>query len=114
MQAKIAKTDAEIEKLKQKILTYQSRLRELERQKTELENAEIIAQVRSINIEPNELAFFIKTLQEQQKNNPINQPTKSEFPASQSDVPHFTGDRSSENQGNYEKSYSEEEKNIET
>ena len=60
MNPRIPKITDEIEKLKRKIAEYQSRLRDLERQKTELENADIIAMVRGIDIPPGQLAEFAR------------------------------------------------------
>lgn len=45
MNQKIQKIVTEIEKVKSKIATQQARLRELEQQKTELENTEIVGMV---------------------------------------------------------------------
>ena len=56
MNQKIQKIVAEIEKVKGKIATQQARLRELEQQKTELENTEIVGMVRSLEVTPEELA----------------------------------------------------------
>ena len=49
MNGKIQKGEAEIEKVKAKISTQQARLRELEQQKTELENTEIVGMVRGLD-----------------------------------------------------------------
>ncbi|MDL2289700.1 DUF4315 family protein [Ruminococcaceae bacterium OttesenSCG-928-A16] len=56
---KAERIQTEIEKTKDKISTLQGRLRELERQKTETENTDIIAVVRSANISQQELLAFI-------------------------------------------------------
>lgn len=53
-----------MEKTKTKIAEFQSRFKELERQKTELENADIIAMVRSIG-------EFVRLFKEQQKNTAV-------------------------------------------
>ena len=66
MNPKIERVTNEIEKLREKMSTYQNRLRELERQKTELENADIIATVRSVDIALDELAAFIRMFKAQQ------------------------------------------------
>ena len=50
MNPKLHKAIDEIDMLKKKISRYQSRLRNLERRKTELENDEIVALVRGIDI----------------------------------------------------------------
>jgi len=62
---KIERMTREIEKLKEKIAESQTRLRELEKQKTEMENSEILAMFRTHNIGPNELADFIRLHREQ-------------------------------------------------
>ena len=64
---KITKVTGDIEKTKDKIAEQQSRLRELERLKTELENAEIVATVRSINLPPADLEAFARAYMEQRK-----------------------------------------------
>ena len=66
MNPKIERITNEIEKLRGKMTAYQNRLRELERQKTELENADIIAAVRGVDIAPDELAAFIRMFRAQQ------------------------------------------------
>ena len=60
MSAKIDKVCAEINKTKAKISDYQARLRELEKQKTEL----IVELVRGVEASPAELAAFIKAFRE--------------------------------------------------
>ena len=62
---RLQKIDAEISKLKTKISEYTVRLRELERQRTETENAGIVALVRDIDISPDELMAFIKAYKRQ-------------------------------------------------
>jgi len=52
----------EIENMKAKIAESQARLRELERQKTELENAEIVAIFRKEKMTEDEFARFVSTL----------------------------------------------------
>jgi len=49
---RLLKIDADISKLKAKISDYTARLRELERVKTETENAGIVALVRDVDISP--------------------------------------------------------------
>ena len=63
MNPRIQKVTGDIAKLKRKITASQARLRELERQKLELENADIVAAVRSIDVPPEELAALIARLQ---------------------------------------------------
>lgn len=62
---KIDKVVEEINKLKVKISEYQTRLRDLERQKTEMENAEIVSMVRGIDVAPDELRAFIEAYKKQ-------------------------------------------------
>ena len=62
MNQKIQKIISEIEKAKGKIATQQARLRELEQQKTELENTEIVGMVRSLEVTPEELATIIQAI----------------------------------------------------
>ena len=50
------------EKVKGKIATQQARLRELEQQKTELENIEIVGMVRGLEVTPEELASIIQAI----------------------------------------------------
>ena len=65
MNPKINKVIGDIEKTKDKIAEFQARLKELERLKTELENADIVAMVRGINIPPSELEAFARAFMEQ-------------------------------------------------
>jgi hypothetical protein len=67
MNPKITRILGEIEKTKEKIAERQSRLRELERMKTELENADIVAMVRGIDIPPSEFEAFARAFMEQRK-----------------------------------------------
>ena len=59
---KAAKVEAEIEKVKGKISEFQTRLRELEQKKTEIENTEIVGVVRGMNISIEELAVMLQTV----------------------------------------------------
>lgn len=52
---KLTKLQMEIDKIKQKISEQQKRLRELEQQKTEIENTEIVELVRSMKMNTSEL-----------------------------------------------------------
>ena len=60
MSNKLQKVLSEIDKVKEKIAVQQTRLRELEQQKTELETMEIVGMVRGLDVAPEELAAFIK------------------------------------------------------
>lgn len=66
MNPRIIKLNNEIEKMRTKIADYQSRLRDLERQKTELENADIVAMVRGVDVAPDEFAEFVRMFKERQ------------------------------------------------
>ena len=57
---KMERIDSEIERIKGKIGSYQARLHELEKQKTELENAEIVDVVRGMDISLADLAAMMK------------------------------------------------------
>ena len=61
MNAKIERVSKDIEKTKGKISEFQARLKELERQKTELENMDIVDVVRGMNISITDLAALLKT-----------------------------------------------------
>lgn len=71
MNPKLKKVIDEMEKTKTKIAEFQSRFKELERQKTELENADIIAMVRSIDVPPDEFGEFVRLFKEQRKNKAV-------------------------------------------
>ena len=58
---KLERIDQEIQKMKNKISDYQERLKELETQKTETENLQIITLVRSLHISPEELKGFLES-----------------------------------------------------
>lgn len=63
MNPKIEKLGKEIEKTKAKITELQNRLRNLEEQKTELENTDYVAVARSFHLTPQQLADFLKAQQ---------------------------------------------------
>jgi hypothetical protein len=60
MNAKIERVCKEIDKTKDKISEQQARLRDLEKQKTELENLDIVSTVRGMNISFADLAAMLK------------------------------------------------------
>jgi len=60
MNAKIERVNKDIEKSKGKIAAEQTRLRDLEKQKTELENLDIVSTVRGMNISFTDLAALLK------------------------------------------------------
>ena len=63
MNPKIEKLEKEIDKTKNKIAEMQARLRDLEKQKTELENTDYVAIARSFHLTPQQLAEFLKSQQ---------------------------------------------------
>ena len=69
MNAKIEKVTREIEKTRARIADDQARLKELERQKTDLENTEIVVLFRSVDVEPAELAAFIEKYKKESAGN---------------------------------------------
>ena len=73
MNPKIEKLAKDIEKTKAKIAEQQARLRDLERQKTELENTDFVAVARSYHLTPQELAEFLKTRQMESSQEPSPQ-----------------------------------------
>ncbi len=62
MNVKIERVGKEIQKTKDKISEFQTRLRELEKQKTELENMEIVETVRGMDISLADLAAMMKAV----------------------------------------------------
>ena len=64
MNNKLTKLHMEIDKIKQKISEQQTKLRELEHQKTEIENTEIVELVRSMKMNTSELSTFLKAYRE--------------------------------------------------
>ena len=78
---KLTKLQMEIDKIKQKISEQQTRLRELEQQKTDIENTEIVELVRSMKMNTSELSTFLKAYREK-TDAPIL------MPATQEDMDH--------------------------
>lgn len=70
LNGKLQKVLSEIDKTKDKIAVQQARLRELEQQKTELENLEIVGMVRGLSVAPEELAAFIKAFRDTKSGTP--------------------------------------------
>lgn len=62
MNPKIKKIDSEYEKNAAKITELQARQRELEKQRMELENLDIIGLVRSMGLTPDQLAALIQAV----------------------------------------------------
>ena len=63
---------AEIGKTKTKVAELQSKLRELERMKTEQENSEILELVRSIDVPTDELTVMLRAIREKSLAEAIN------------------------------------------
>ena len=63
MNPKIEKLEKEIDKTKNKIAEMQARLRDLEKQKTELQDTDYVAIARSFHLTPQQLAEFLKSQQ---------------------------------------------------
>ena len=61
MASKLDRIEKDIQKTKSKIAEYQKQLRELEAQKTEQENLQIIQLVRGLNMKPEEFAAFLRS-----------------------------------------------------
>ena len=57
---RLERIEQEIQKTKTKIAEFQKQLKELEAQKTEQENLQIIQQVRALNVTPEQLAALIR------------------------------------------------------
>ena len=67
MNPKIKKIDSEYEKNAAKITELQERQRELEKQRLELENLDIIGMVRSMGLTPDQLAALIQGAKSNEK-----------------------------------------------
>lgn len=64
MNAKIERICKDIDKTKEKISEFQARLRDLEKQKTELENIEIVEAVRGMDVPLDDLPTVLKALRD--------------------------------------------------
>lgn len=64
MNPKIIKIETELEKTKKRISELQDHARELEQQKTELENTDIVGLVRDAGMNPQELSALIRAFHE--------------------------------------------------
>lgn len=56
---KIEKIEKELEKAREKAAEWQAKIRDLEKQKQEEENSQIVQAVRSLKLTPAELAAFL-------------------------------------------------------
>ena len=68
---KLDKIEREMQKTREKITEYQNRLKELEAQKTECENLQIVQLVRSLRLSPQELKTFLQDAAEQPNPAPV-------------------------------------------
>jgi predicted nucleic acid-binding Zn-ribbon protein len=68
---RLQKINDEIDKLRRKTADYQNRLRDLEKLKTELENADIVAMVRGIDIPPDRLQDFMREYMDKQQGHAV-------------------------------------------
>ena len=85
MNPKIKKVILDIEKTKDKITEMQSHIKDLDRQKTELENADIIATIRGIDISLDALEDFVLLFKAQQNGKAVpdmvdNNKTEEDLP----------------------------------
>ena len=60
MAKRLSRIERDIERLKEKISEYQQQLKELEAEKTEQENLQIVQLVRGLNMTPQEFAAFVR------------------------------------------------------
>ncbi|MEG0944048.1 MAG: DUF4315 family protein [Angelakisella sp.] len=77
MNSKLKKLLLEIDKTKEKLSVQQAKLRELERQRTELENTEMVELIRSTKMNTEELSTFLKAFREKSET-PIIMPKQEE------------------------------------
>jgi septal ring factor EnvC (AmiA/AmiB activator) len=68
---KIEKVKTDMEKIKAKISEHQAKLRDLEREKTRLEDMEIVALVRGERISDAELATLMQSLRRTDSTEPV-------------------------------------------
>lgn len=57
--SRLDRTERDIEKTRAKILDFQKRLKDLEAQKTEEENAQIVQMVKAVHLDQAQLAAFL-------------------------------------------------------
>jgi len=80
MNPRIAKLKDEIAKTKDKVNKGQIRLRELEKQLVDLENADIISAIRGVDIPPDELANFVQMFKAKQHGGTVPNMDIAEMP----------------------------------
>ncbi len=79
MNPKIKKINKEYAKNVKKIVELQARQTELEKQRTELENLDIIGLVRSVGLSPDRLAALIRSSNASQKQPEQEEPAHEEM-----------------------------------
>jgi hypothetical protein len=79
MNQKLQKTVREIERANAKIAELQALLPELEAQKTDLENTEIVKAVRSACVAPGDLADFLASYRAELGNRPAPTAARAEY-----------------------------------
>ena len=79
MNSKIEKLERDIKKTKLKITELQQKQRDMEKQKTDLENAELIAACRSCNLSPAEICEFLQTHQLPSISETNSEPTEDDY-----------------------------------
>jgi len=67
MNPRINKINNEIDKIQARLVKDKGRLQELKEQKQKLEDGEILATVRSLDVTPDELAGFLQKMKEEQQ-----------------------------------------------
>jgi len=77
MNPKISKIETELKKTKKKISALQDHARELQQQKTELENTDIVGLVRDAGMNPQELTALIQAFHENIRK-PLSMPAQEE------------------------------------
>jgi flagellar basal body P-ring protein FlgI len=85
MNPKIKKIDAEYEKNAAKIAELQARQKELEKQRTEYENLDIIGLVRSMGVTPEELAAIMQAARQNQAAPAINEKEEPDYAETEND-----------------------------
>jgi hypothetical protein len=79
MNTKLQKTVREIERTKEKIAELQVLLPELEKQKTDLENTEIVKAVRSAYVAPGDLANFLASYRAEFVKQPAQAASRTDY-----------------------------------
>ena len=89
--SKIDKVKIEIEKTKIRILGYQARLRDLEKQKTRLENEQIVTIVRCEKISDSELSALMASFRGHKSEDTVSETTIVSSNRTEKDEEFYTG-----------------------